>query len=64
LAENREGNVFRAANAEERAIQEIRALEQEVLQDWARRLAEKANVAHAGKIRGKNGSTGTAASEK
>ena len=53
LTENAGGNVFRAADAEERAIQEIMALGQEVLQDWAKRLAEKENVARAGGICGK-----------
>jgi hypothetical protein len=39
------GNVFRAADAEERAIQKIRALGQEVLRDWVWRLAVETSVA-------------------
>jgi undecaprenyl pyrophosphate synthase len=40
-AEDTGGEVFRAAEAEERAIREIKALGQEVLMDWAKRLAEE-----------------------
>ncbi|MDR0673362.1 MAG: hypothetical protein LBF93_06835 [Zoogloeaceae bacterium] len=53
LVENTERNVFRAVDAEECAIQEIMALGQEVLQDWAKRLAAEANVARTGETRGK-----------
>jgi hypothetical protein len=63
LAENRGGDVFRAAEAEERAICEIRALGQEVLQDWAKRQVEETSkqAVEAGGIRAKkNRSTGTA----
>jgi hypothetical protein len=63
LVENTSGEVRRAAEAEECAIREIKALGQEVLQDWARGLAEEtANQAvREGGVRAKkNGSTGTA----
>jgi hypothetical protein len=67
LAENTGGEVFRAAEAEARAIREIKALGQEVLQDWAKVLVEETSkqAAEAGEIRyKKNGSTGTAVSER
>jgi hypothetical protein len=62
LSENKGGDVLRAADAEGRTIREIRALGQEVLQTWAKRLAEETDHARAGEIRDKkNGSTGKAA---
>jgi hypothetical protein len=67
LAENTGGDVIRAAEAEERTIREIKALGQEVLQDWATRRVEEASkqAAGVGEIRyKKNGSTGTAVLEK
>jgi vacuolar-type H+-ATPase subunit B/Vma2 len=67
LVENREGTVIRAADAEERTIQEIRALGQEVLQGWAERQMEEASgrEAHLGHERTKkNGCIGTAVSGK
>jgi hypothetical protein len=67
FTENTGGDVLRAAEAEDRAIRKIKALGQEVLQDWARRLAEERadQAARAGGIRSKkNGFTGTAVLDK
>jgi hypothetical protein len=54
-AENSEGEVFRAAEAEERAIREVKALRQEGLQDRAKRLVEAASkqAAEVGRTRSK-----------
>ena len=41
LAENTDGEVITADEAEERAIQELRKLGQELLQGWGQRVAEK-----------------------
>jgi hypothetical protein len=43
LTENTEGDVIRAADAEERAIRELDALGQEILRGWARRRAKAAS---------------------
>ena len=40
LAENTDGEVITADEAEERAIQELRKLGQELLQGWGQRVAE------------------------
>ena len=41
LAENTDGEVITADEAEARAIQELRKLGQELLQGWGQRVAEK-----------------------
>ena len=40
VAENTGGELKRADDAEQRAIDELRALGQELLQDWGQRLAD------------------------
>ena len=41
LVENTGGDLKRADDAEERAIDELRALGQEILQDWGQRLSDE-----------------------
>lgn len=54
LMENTGGDLRRADDAERRAIDELRAMGQEVLQDWGQRLADKEAqrmARHAGVVR-------------
>lgn len=68
VMENTQGDVRRADDAERRAIDELRAMGQEVLQGWGMHLAQKeaqALQASGGVVRqGKKNSTGTARSVK
>ena len=68
VMENTDGDVRRADEAERRAIDELRAMGQEVLQGWGAHLAQKESQtlqANGGVVRqGKKNSTGTAPSVK
>lgn len=68
VIENESGDVRRADEAERRAIEELRLMGQQVMQDWGHRQAEKEACgleAKGGVVRqGKKNSTGTARSEK
>jgi hypothetical protein len=68
IAEDTKGNLRRADDAEQRAIDELRALGQEVLHDWGRRR-EEVEFAQARQQKGvvqqsKKNSTGRARSVK
>lgn len=68
VMENTNGDVRRADEAERRAIDELRAMGQEVLQGWGTNLAQKEGQtlqASGGVVRqGKKNSTGTVRSVK
>lgn len=68
VIENKSGDVRRADEAERRAIEELRLMGQQVMQDWGHRQAEKEarGLETKGGVarQGKKNSTGTAHSEK